>query len=395
MGADYALVLNCGSSSIKFAVVSASSGERPVSGIVEKINSDNAHLKFSASSYIEKTDIGNVSYDEALDKILCRVAQQNLEIIAAGHRVVHGGEKFKASVLIDKAVLNAIEECSDLAPLHNPSNLAGIIATQKQFPDLPQAAVFDTAFHQSMPPENYLYAIPQQLYHEHKIRRYGFHGTSHRFVSQRALEILKLPLEKSAFITAHLGNGCSASAIYQGKSLDTTMGLTPLEGLMMGTRSGDVDPGLHYYLKQKTHMDLEAINSMLNKESGLLGISGTSMDMRDLKLASESGDENATLARKMFCFRAAKSIAALTASLPHLDALIFTGGIGENDAEARASILSHLSIFGFQCNDENNKLHGQESDHLISNNTPKALVIPTDEEWLIAQDTLTLTRGQK
>lgn len=341
-----ALVLNCGSSSIKFALIDPLSEQTVVSGIKEQLDQE--------------------KYSIALDEILTELAHHN-NIVAIGHRVVHGGEKFTTSALINDDVLAAIDQCAELAPLHNPNNLLGIHATLKAYPKLPQVAVFDTAFHQTLPMQAFLYAIPYELYQKHHIRRYGFHGTSHRFVAKKAAEILKKPLEKSSFITAHLGNGCSASAILNGKSIDTTMGLTPLEGLVMGTRSGDVDPGLHVYLAKSLNYSITDIDKLLNKKSGLLGISQLSNDMRTLSQAANSGNELAAMAREIFSYRLAKTIMALHVPLQHkVDALVFTGGIGENDSEIRNKVTQLLP------------------SHLAS------MVVPTNEELLIAQDTFEL-----
>lgn len=340
------LVLNCGSSSIKFALINPASEQTIGSGIKEQLDQN--------------------KYDIALNEILTEIKHHE-NIQAIGHRVVHGGEKFTASALIDDNVLAAIDECAELAPLHNPNNLLGIKATLNAYPKLPQVAVFDTAFHQTLPEHAFLYAIPYELYQEHHIRRYGFHGTSHRFVAKKSAERLNIPLENSSFITAHLGNGCSAAAILNGKSADTTMGLTPLEGLVMGTRSGDVDPGLHAYLASSLNYSITEIDQLLNKKSGLLGISKLSNDMRTLSDAAKNGNKLAAMAREIFSYRLAKAIMALHVPLSHkVDALVFTGGIGENDIEIRERVTQ-----------------------LLPNNL-QTIVIPTNEELLIAQDALEL-----
>jgi len=364
------LVLNCGSSSVKFAVIDTHSEESSVSGSVEEIGtSARFKAKKGGESFKRSVDAVNHSGALAVVNSFLKEVGEDKDLAAVGHRVVHGGEKFSKSVLIDDDVLKAIEECAVLAPLHNPPNLQGIAAAKKNFPELAQVAVFDTAFHRSMPAHAYLYGIPYWLYDEYKIRRYGFHGTSHRFVTKKTAEILKKKPEDLCLIIAHLGNGCSATAVKFGESMDTTLGLTPLEGMVMGTRCGSIDPGIILHLTKTLGYDYEKLNKLLNKESGLLGLSKISSDMRVLLENAEKGEERAKIAIEVFCYRAAKEIASLMPALPRLDNLVFTGGIGENSEPVREKILSHLKIFKF------------------GEGGPQVMVVPTNEELLIAMDT--------
>ena len=390
------LVLNCGSSSIKFATVNPETAEMPFSGLVQCIASPDANIGWKLNGNKQKQQLPDINYHEALDFILT-LLRDNKElfdqIIAVGHRVVHGGEKFTKSAVIDDEVLAAIRACQDLAPLHNPANIQGILAAQKMFPNLTQTAVFDTAFHQTMPKEAFLYALPYELYEKHQIRRYGFHGTSHLYVSRQAAKVLDIPYEEAAFVTAHLGNGCSACAILNGKSMDTSMGLTPLEGLVMGTRSGDIDPSIHAHLVDRLGYDIHKVTKMLNSESGLLGISGIDSDCRTLEDGALAGDERSILTMDIFCYRLVKYIAAYAAVLGRIDALIFTGGIGENSSFVRKIVLNRLKIFGFDLDTERNNASGKNSNQLITKDgSTKALVIPTNEELLIAQDAATLSQ---
>ena len=364
------LVLNCGSSSVKFAVIDTGSGVASVSGSVEEIGVS-ARLKAKKGLEVFKRSVDAPNHGSALAVIqnFLKEVGEVQGIAAVGHRVVHGGEKFSKSVLINAEVLKAIEECSVLAPLHNPPNLQGIAAAQKNFPELPQVAVFDTAFHGSLPNYAYLYGLPYELYEKHKIRRYGFHGSSHRFVAKKTAELLAKSPKDLCLIIAHLGNGCSATAVKFGLSVDTTLGLTPLEGMVMGTRCGSIDPGIILHLS-KLGYDFEGLNKLLNKNSGLLGLSGISSDMRILLEKADAGEERAKIAVEVFCYRAAKEIASLMPALPRLDALVFTGGIGENSEPVRKKILSHLEIFKF----------GESGG-------PQVMVVPTNEELLIAMDT--------
>ena len=390
------LVLNCGSSSIKFAIIEPKSGKACFSGLVQNIDAESANIKYFYNNQETITvDLPNIDYYTALDFIveLIRTANSLMDkIFAVGHRVVHGGEKFTHSVLITPEILQIIHDNSYLAPLHNPANIIGIEVITKIFNETPQVAVFDTAFHQSMPNYAYIYPIPYEFYTNNHVRRYGFHGTSHRFVCNRAAEILNLDINNSAFITAHLGNGCSAAAILNGKSMDTSMGLTPLAGLVMGTRSGDVDPSLHGYLAQNLGYDLDTITNILNKKSGLLGVSGTASDMRQIEASVGAGDKRAILAFEIFCYNLAKYIAAYAVPLGRIDALIFTGGIGENSKMVRAKTLKWLKIFNFKVDLASNDNNGKNTGGIITiKDSTIAIVVPTNEEWLIAQDTANLT----
>jgi len=383
------LVLNCGSSSVKFALIETSTQDSVASGLVENLGGV-AQLRAKGPLGKQESTVAGKDHGEALEAVVAFLqAQQVLSqgLLAIGHRVVHGGEHFAASMLISPAVLDAVTACSNLAPLHNPANLMGIEVATRVFPGIPQVAVFDTAFHQTIPARAFYYPLPARLYREQGVRRYGFHGTSHRFVSAEAARQLDQPLESLALITAHLGNGCSATAILGGKSVDTTMGLTPMEGIPMGTRSGSIDPGIFSHLQKTLGYDVARTNQMLNKESGLLGLSELSNDMRTLAQAAEKGHDGARLAIEVFCYRLAKEIAALAVALPRLDALVFTGGIGENNAAVRAKALAHLAIFGFEMDPSRNGDHGRNSHGVITRpGHTVAMVVPTNEELLIALD---------
>ncbi len=381
------LVINCGSSSIKYALIAnqTTSRQTRIEGLAEKLGSPDARIKGrDAKGQDFEQAINNANHTQALQAILTRLEGQHPDAI--GHRVVHGGEHFTAAAQITDEVLSAIRQTSPLAPLHNPANLIGIDATLQVFPELPQVAVFDTAFHQTLAPRAYRYALPEALYYEHGIRRYGFHGTSHAYVSARADQLLGT--DQHGWLTAHLGNGCSTCAIWHGKSVDTSMGLTPLEGVVMGTRSGDVDPSLHAHLHRTLGWSLEQIDQMLNKQSGLLGLSGLSNDMRTLTTAAEDGHDGAQLAIEVFCYRLAKSLAALSCGLPRLDGIIFTGGIGENAPNIRAKTLALLPHFGLSLNEAANHATTRGAEGRIDQGTgPQIWVIPTDEEGRIAVET--------
>jgi len=390
------LVLNCGSSSIKFAIIESKSGKVWFGGLVQNIGSELTNIKYyynNQESIIK--DLPNIDYHAALYFIVELIkTTDNLmdKIFAVGHRVVHGGEKFTHSVVITPEVLQYLRDNISLAPLHNPASITGMEVSIEIFSNLPQVMVCDTAFHQTMPDYAYIYPIPYELYTNNHVRRYGFHGTSHRFVCKRAAEVLNFDINNSAFITAHLGNGCSVAAILNGKSMDTSMGLTPLAGLMMGTRSGDVDPSLHSYLAQNLGYDLDAITNMLNKKSGLLGVSGSASDMRHIEELVTRGDKRAILAFEIFCYNLAKYIAAYAVPLGRIDALIFTGGIGENSQAVRAKTLNWLKIFNFKVELISNSDNGKNTDGIITTkDSTIAIVVPTNEEWLIAQDTVSLT----
>lgn len=380
------LVLNCGSSSIKYALISDDNATR-ITGLAENLGLDTARIKHTTLNG-EKLEISipGGRHKLALQKILELLEQYHF--IAVGHRVVHGGREYSEAVRVDDHVLDEVKRLKVLAPLHNPANALGIEAVQAIYPDIPQVVVFDTAFHQTMPPVAFRYPLPKNLYEEHKIRRYGFHGTSHAYVSERASEITEAS-GTHGWLTAHLGNGCSATAVYDGKSLDTSMGLTPLEGLMMGTRSGDVDPSLHIHLKRQLGMSLEDIDAMLNKESGLLGISGLSNDLRTIEQAANEGHKEAELAIEMFCYRVGKYLASLSCALPELTGIVFTGGIGENSVTTRTRILEVMRHFGIKVDaDKNaNLVRGNEGSFHGEDSSLELWVIPTDEEGRIAQET--------
>ena len=389
---QHIMVLNCGSSSVKFAYIDMGSGESLISGIAENLGNTDARLSYSLSGEKHTTSLPEkASHQQALEHIQQIIKALQLPLLAVGHRVVHGGETFKQAALITDDVKVAIEQCAVMAPLHNPANLQGIVSAQQAWPDLPHVAVFDTAFFQTLPEHAYLYALPHNLYKEHGIRRYGFHGSSHQYVSGKAAELLNKPLEKLNLITAHLGNGCSIAAIHQGRAVDTSLGFTPLEGLVMGTRCGDLDPSLPGILCRTLNMDIAQVDALLNKSSGLLGVSGTSNDCRTLEQAMHKGDAQAKLALTMFCYRLAKYIAAFMVPAGPLDALIFTGGIGENSAFIRKTTLELITHLGFSLDDAHNQAMNRGAQGEISSaDGTRVLVIPTNEEWVIASETLVL-----
>jgi len=378
------LVINCGSSSIKYALVSERREDR-IYGLAENLGAADARIKgVTVGGEPLELAIPYADHAKALETLLARLANYKPQVI--GHRVVHGGSLTKAELLTPE-IIERIRAATPLAPLHNPAHLIGIDATVRLFPELPQVAVFDTAFHQTMPPHAYRYAIPKFLYTEHNVRRYGFHGTSHAYVSDRASELAG-NLKKGGWLTAHLGNGSSTCAVWNGQSVDTSMGLTPLEGVVMGTRSGDVDPSLHSFLAKNLGWDLAKIDKVLNNESGLLGLSQLSNDMRTVIEAAEIGNEDACLAIEVFSYRLAKSLAALSCGLPTLDGLIFTGGIGENSAYIREKTLAYLPHFGLQLDkDQNNNLKRGTEGRIDNGTGPQIWVIPTDEEGRIAKET--------
>jgi acetate kinase len=387
------LALNSGSSSVKFALLTPETGARVLDGLAEKVGTAEAVLRtrrYPGDPVEEPLPDG--SRQAVISRILDQVAGAgHADLAGAGHRVVHGGERFSASVLVDDEVIAAIRSFAPLAPLQNPADLAGIETIRALRPELPQVAVFDTAFHQTMPPGAFRYAVPEEWYTRYGVRRYGFHGTSHRFVSERAAALLGRPLTELRLVTAHLGNGCSAAAVRDGVSVDTTMGLTPLEGLVMGTRSGDVDPGVFGYLAARTGQSAAELTEVLNTRSGLLGLSGASNDMRTVQDAAARGDERARLALDVFVHRLAKAIAGLVTSLERLDALVFTGGIGEHSAVVRGLVLRRLGFLGLTEDPAANAGHGRSTAGRISRPGPvQALVIPTDEELMIARDTARL-----
>lgn len=380
------LVLNCGSSSIKYALISEDNETR-ITGLAENLGLDTARIKHTTLNG-EKLEIAIAGgrHELALKKILELLEQYHF--IAVGHRVVHGGREYSEAVRVDQHVLEEVKRLKVLAPLHNPANALGIEAVQAIYPEIPQVVVFDTAFHQTMPPVAFRYPLPKVLYDEYKIRRYGFHGTSHAYVSERASEITSAK-GPHGWLTAHLGNGCSATAVYNGESLDTSMGLTPLEGLMMGTRSGDVDPSLHIHLKRQLGMSLEETDKMLNNESGLLGISGLSNDLRTIEQAADEGHEDAKLAIEMFCYRVAKYLASFSCALPDFTGIVFTGGIGENSVTTRTRILEMMPHFGIKVDSAKNAslVGGKEGSFHADDSSIELWVVPTDEECRIAQET--------
>lgn len=385
------LVINCGSSSVKFALMDQATEEPIVAGLVEKLNEPDTLLTWKTNQGKHEKTLPGASLVTALQQVIA-ILPPEIEVVAVGHRVVHGAEDFASSFLIDEKILDVLEKCSPLAPLHNPANIAGIRAAKEVFADKPQVAVFDTAFHQSIPKRAYLYAVPYEWYKDLRVRRYGFHGTSHRYVAGETARILGKPLEALSAVIAHLGNGCSACAVEAGKSADTTMGLSPLEGLVMGTRSGDVDPALHEFLANNLGWSLERIMKALNKESGLLGLSGKSNDMRTLVQGWESGDERSSLAIEVFAYRLAKAIMGLTAALSKIDAIVFTGGIGENSHKVRALTMSHLRVLGVKVDQELNSRNGADScGRITSLDSLPCLVVPTNEELMIARETLSIT----
>ena len=386
------LVLNSGSSSVKFALLDPGRGERVLDGLAERLGTRDATLRIRrhpAGPGSEPLPSG-ATHQDVVATILDRLGDAPLA--GAGHRVVHGGERFTASVLVDDDVIDDIRSFIPLAPLHNPANLAGIEAVRAIRPGLPQVAVFDTAFHQTMPPSAYRYAVPSEWYTTHGVRRYGFHGISHRFVSARAADLLGRPLGELRLVTAHLGNGCSATAVRDGASVDTTMGMTPLDGLVMGTRSGEVDPGLFGYLAAEAGMNVDEITAALNTRSGLAGLSGVGNDMRTIEAEAAAGNEQARLAIDVFVHRLAKTIAGLVAVLDRLDAVVFTGGIGENSPPVRAAVLARLGFLGLTEDPAANADHGRSTGGRITMPVPaqtaaQAMVVPTDEELMIARDT--------
>ncbi|QIZ78790.1 acetate kinase [Ferrimonas lipolytica] len=388
------LVLNCGSSSLKFAVIDALTGDEKLSGLAECFNLVDARTKWKLNGEKGQADLGaGAAHREALAYIVDKILPAELaeQLVAVGHRVVHGGEKYTKSMLITDEVVAGIEECASLAPLHNPAALIGIRSAQASFGNLPQVAVFDTAFHQSMPKEAYSYAIPQKLYREHGIRRYGMHGTSHLYVSAEAAKVLGKEKEDTNVITCHLGNGGSVTAVRGGKSVDTSMGLTPLEGIVMGTRSGDMDPAIIFHLVDNLGYTLDEVNNMLNKQSGLLGLSELTNDCRGIEEGFADGHAGATLAMEVFCYRLAKYVASYTVPLKRVDAIIFTGGIGENSDLIRKLVLEHLAIFGYDVDDAKNTAARFGNEGIITKEgSPVAMVIPTNEEYVIASDALAL-----
>ncbi len=393
------LVLNCGSSSIKYALYDMDSKTVMTSGGAERVGLDGAFVKVKLPNGEKKQIMHDIpEHTEGVKFIFSLLTDPEIgvikdlkEIDAVGHRMVHGGEKFNKSVVLNDEVLKAFEACSDLAPLHNPANLKGVKAVTELMPGLPQVGVFDTAFHQTMPKHSYMYAIPYELYEKYGVRRYGFHGTSHRYVSQRVCDYLGVKSEGQKIITCHIGNGGSIAAVEDGKCVDTSMGLTPLEGLMMGTRSGDIDGGAIAFIEKKLGLDADGISNLLNKKSGLLGVSGISSDMREIFSANEAGDERAKLAFEMYCYRIRKYVGSYAAAMNGCDIIVFTAGVGENQANVRESVCQGLSFMGVDIDVEKNLgIHGEEAVISTPDSKVKVVVIPTDEELMIATDTMNL-----
>lgn len=389
------LVINCGSSSLKFQLIDAESEQTLASGLCERIGIDGSAITYKTKEGQKLSITESMpNHKKAIDMVLdLLVDEENgaikslKDIVAIGHRVVHGGEYFKESVLISDSVIKLIQECCDLAPLHNPANLIGIAECKEKMPNVPMVAVFDTAFHQTMPPYAYIYGVPYAWYEKHKIRRYGFHGTSHKYVSQRTAEFLGLDYTHSKIIVCHLGNGASISAVKNGQCIDTSMGLTPLEGLIMGTRSGDLDPAILEYISKREDLDIQSILDTLNKKSGVLGISKLSSDFRDVLDAELAGNDQAKLARTAFTYRVAKYIGSYVAALNGVDAISFCAGVGENAKFIRKVVGEHLGYLGVQIDEKANNIYGSEAIISKANSQVKVCVIPTNEELIIARDT--------
>ena len=394
------LVINCGSSSLKYQLIDSDTEEALAVGLCERIGIDGRlnHTPAGKEKVVIEKDMPNheVAVQMVLDELTDAdygVIKDLSEIDAVGHRVVHGGEKFTSSVVIDEEVIAGVEECNPLAPLHNPANLIGVRACQNLMPGVPNVAVFDTAFHQTMQPEAYMYGLTYEYYEKFKVRRYGFHGTSHSFVSKRAVEYFGLDPENSKVIVCHLGNGASVSAVKNGKVVDTSMGMTPMEGLVMGTRCGDIDPTIVEFLAHKLDITLEDVMTILNKKSGVYGLSGgISSDFRDLDKATNEGNEKAALAVKVFSYRTAKYIGAYVAAMDGVDAIVFTAGLGENDAVVRQQIVDHFGYLGITLDQEANKGRGKECTISTPDSKVKVAVIPTNEELAIARETVALVK---
>lgn len=395
------LVINCGSSSLKFQLINAETEKVLAKGLCERIGIDGRLTYQPAGGEKEKSDLAMPTHTEAIQFVIDALTNEKTgvvksldEIGAVGHRLVHGGEKFASSVVITDEVKKAVEECNDLAPLHNPANLIGVAACEKLMPGTPMVAVFDTAFHQTMPEKAYMYGLPYEYYEKYKVRRYGFHGTSHSFVSKRAAEVMGKSYDEVKTIVCHLGNGSSVSAVLNGKCVDTSMGLTPLEGLVMGTRSGDIDPAIMEFIAKKENLDIEGVMEVLNKKSGVFGISGgLSSDFRDLTDAMNAGDKKAKIAMDVFSYRVAKYIGAYAATMNGVDDIVFTAGIGENDDYVREEVCKYLGYLGVDFDSEVNKgLRGKEAELTKEGSKVKVFVIPTNEELAIARETLALVK---
>ena len=391
------LVINCGSSSLKYQLINSDTEAVLAKGLCERIGIDGRLVYQKAGCDKEITEAAMPTHKEAIQMVLDALTNDKTgaigslkEVNAIGHRVVHGGEKFASSAVITDEMIKAVEECNDLAPLHNPANLIGIRVCADLMPGVPQVAVFDTAFHQTMPAKAYLYGLPLDFYKKYKVRRYGFHGTSHSFVSKHVAEFLGKDLNDSKIIVAHLGNGASISAVLNGKCVDTSMGLTPLEGLVMGTRSGDIDPAIMEFIAKKENLDIAGVMNVLNKKSGVQGISGLSSDFRDLEEGMEAGNERATAAIEVFSYRVAKYIGSYVAAMNGVDVIAFTAGIGENAYIVREKVCEYLGYLGLELNAEENKKRGEDLVISTADSKVKAAVIPTNEELAIARETVAL-----
>ena len=394
------LVINCGSSSLKYQLFDSETEAVLAKGLCERIGIDGRLVYQKTGLDKEITEAAMPTHKQAIQMVLDAIVNPKAgalkslaEVDAVGHRVVHGGEKFASSVVLTEEVLAQIEECNDLAPLHNPANLIGIRACQELMPNVPMVGVFDTAFHQTMPKKAYLYGLPHEYYEKYKVRRYGFHGTSHSFVSKRLVEYLGMDLNNSKVIVAHLGNGASVSAVVNGKCVDTSMGLTPLEGLVMGTRSGDIDPAIMEFIAKKENLDIEGVMNVLNKKSGVQGMTGISSDIRDLEAAYYEGNDYAINAIEVFCYRVAKYIGSYVAAMNGVDAIAFTAGIGENTNLVRRKIVAYLGYLGITIDNEvNDATHGDEAVISTPDSKVKVCVIPTNEELAIARETVALVK---
>lgn len=391
------LVINCGSSSLKYQVIDSISEQVLCKGLCERIGIDGRLTYQKAGGEKEITDAAMPTHKEAISLVLSAITNEKTgalkslsEIGAVGHRIVHGGEKFTSSVVITDEVIKTVEACNDLAPLHNPANIIGINACRELMPNVPMVGVFDTAFHQTMPEKAYMYAVPYEYYQKYGVRKYGFHGTSHSYVSKRAAELIGKPYDSLKTIVCHLGNGASITAVDCGKSVDTSMGLTPLEGLVMGTRSGDVDASVVEFLVNKENMSVSEVLNVLNKKSGVLGVSGVSSDFRDLLDAMDKGDARARLAVDMFVYRVAKYIGAYTVAMKGVDCIAFTAGVGENNGYVRSEVCDYLSVLGIKIDEKANDCHGVEQKISTPDSKAFVYVIPTNEELAIARETVAL-----
>ena len=393
------LVINCGSSSLKYQLINSDTEDVLAKGLCERIGIDGRLVYQKAGCDKEITEAAMPTHKEAIQMVLDALVNDKTgaikslsEVNAVGHRIVHGGEKFASSVVITDEVLEAVAQCNDLAPLHNPANLIGINACKELMPGVPMVAVFDTAFHQTMPEKAYLYGLPYEYYENYKVRRYGFHGTSHSFVSKETARFLGMDLKNSKIIVCHLGNGASISAVKDGKCVDTSMGLTPLEGLVMGTRSGDIDPAIMEYIAKKEDLDIAGVMNVLNKKSGLEGISGLSSDFRDLTAGAKEGNKRAIAAIEVFCYRVAKYVGSYVAAMNGVDVIVFTAGVGENSATTRQGVCDYLGYLGITIDAEANGKRGEEIEITTADSKVKVFVVPTNEELMIARDTVALTK---